>query len=614
MKYQTLAAVLGMLLALAPLGAATHSDSPPDGTVGIVGGAYVVATVNLAPQELDTQTWQPTAAAGPTGQRLQSVGTYNCLTGAPASGAGTAKLTFDVVVLNQLVSYGPSLNDHIVTDAQKIAAEEPTDPSFVRYGGRVLVGYGSTQPAAILPGTVFFHAFLKCGTQTLTELPPALPGQTRGIFGWADENSWGNGTSNPYAPEFQMIYIGGSTATAGAVGPGEVVMTPGWYQNPGMQWLPNLALQTNTLRWAVNPSLTDAYPGYTGSGVNGYKRSCITDDSPNQDPETGGLLEYCDNGGFFFLEDMFYGPVAPATVGKPAPLLEDVDFYNMPDKAATGIDVIEPTVLEAKSIGAFFQDAALGVALNTIELGVGENGEAIGPDYGNGWRPILNVVHYSGAGVTGLRADPLYASGFTSGGRNTYPAGTSFDAYLGLGKDTNGDGMILASDAAEWFGIDDAIHIAAGSQLINFGDVGSLDGGNNLVTGTPVVALSICRLEAAPYNPGDVVPVQDPDIARCGAKNAGRPMGDPENGWGTFRGSPSDNAATHGRYGGNMAFYTADGTGLSQWTLTVKARIVWPSSPSVFATAGLGFPSGVTPPWGQTVTLKDVDVFGPTLG
>ncbi|HWG90878.1 MAG TPA: hypothetical protein VNZ52_08545, partial [Candidatus Thermoplasmatota archaeon] len=279
MDYRKIAAVLGAILLLAPIASATHADTPPEATYSIVGGAYAVVTLNLAPQELDPQTWQPNGAAAPAGQKLLSTGTYNCATGVPASGAGTSKLSFDVVVLSD-AGLTATANDHFITDNLKSAQGQPTDPYRITYGAELFVGYGSTQPAAILPGFVYFFGFLKCNGQDLVNLPPALPGQTRGIFGWADENSWTNGSDHPYAPEFELEYLKSDAADAGLVGPGEMVLTPGWYQIGGMQWLPNLGLQTNTLRWAVNPSLTEVYPGYTGSGVNGYKRSCITDDSP----------------------------------------------------------------------------------------------------------------------------------------------------------------------------------------------------------------------------------------------------------------------------------------------------------------------------------------------
>ncbi|HWG90876.1 MAG TPA: hypothetical protein VNZ52_08535 [Candidatus Thermoplasmatota archaeon] len=613
MNYRTLAAVLGALMALAPLAAATHStDSPPDGTLKTVGGAWAVTTLNLAPQELDAKG-QPTSAAGPAGQRLVSTGTYNCATGIPGSGAGTGKISLDVVALND---YGLTLtaDDHAVDTTMKETEGEETNPSDVRYGAEVFVGYGAVQPAMLYPGILFFYAYVLCDGNIMKELPPAVPGQTQGLFGWIDENRFTNGTDNPYAPEFTFEYLESSSDTAGAVGPGEIVGTPGWYLEGGLQWDANSNLQTNTFRFALNPSLTDQYPGYTGSQVQSVKRYCLTDDTPNDDPEHGGLLGYCSNTGFIYYE-FFFNPVpAPATVAKPAAVVEDVDIYYMADKAALGVDLLEPAMMEAKAVGAYAQDGAIALLDAVNPTGAQEIGEAVGPDYGNGWRPILNVVHYTGVASAGLRVDPLFNSGFNSN-RNAYPLATSFDAYMGLGKDTNGDGIIDPFDTNEWFGIDDALHLAVGDQLLNWGDIGYNVDGNQVVTDGPAVFVSYCNFEATPYNAGDLIPVQDPDVANCGAVDGkNRPMHDAANGWGTFPGDASNDAETHGRYGGNSEFYTAAGSSSSSWTMTVKARIIWPASASVFAAAQLAVPAGVNIPYGTITYLKDVDTFGPALG
>ncbi|HWG90875.1 MAG TPA: hypothetical protein VNZ52_08530 [Candidatus Thermoplasmatota archaeon] len=627
MNRRICASVATLMLLLAPTVLATHQkdQGPPASTTGYIGGLYAEVLLGVEPVEINFDGSLANEDL-PGQQRLQTVSTYNCLTGEPATGPSASKYSFDVVAMNNLNAGGVNginTDDHIVNSllvtldgrAGTGMGDNKTTSSTVTYAGRAYLGYGDSHPATIFPGRLRFFANVICGGQTAEVLPAATGRQTPGIFAYHDENRWGplGGQGNEWSPEFTFSYLAPAKDARGILLPGDL-RTPGWYLTTELIWIPNLNLQSNTFRFVVNPSFVDAYPGYAGSRYAGVQRFCITDDSPQTDPETGGLFGNCDNTGAYFFQDYFYPPVAPASVDSPAPTLEDVDVVAMPDRALTGANVLEPAYLEVNAAARFARNAATAM-VPTIEAPFEmEPNTALGETpvkaVGGGWSAYLDVQKVTSLGVAIVALDPLYSNGFSER-RDAYPTFVNFRAYLGLAKDANGDGVIAFGNRAEWFGIDDRlVRSSNGSAIKNWADVGSIEvGGNDLLTSEAVIAVDYCTTVpgVTPYNAGDRIPIGNADVARC--NNA---RGDAANGWGTFIGG--DSSAGTGAYGTRPDFFSAGGSTSGEWRTSVMARIQWPTV-AEFTASGLTLPAGVSISTlaGTTTFLKDVDVYGPTL-
>ncbi|HWG89860.1 MAG TPA: hypothetical protein VNZ52_03330 [Candidatus Thermoplasmatota archaeon] len=609
------AALLLTFLLLPAPALATHEreDGPPASTFGWAGGLTLTTALNLAPQEI-TLTGELATEDLPGRQRLVSVGTYACATGQPASGSSAGRYALDVVPLHVMAGavgfndhYGDALHAFVSSGGEHKEYDNPAKNPDVFYGLDLYLGTGTTRPATLLPGLVTFHAFLLCGGAP-TEVPPVpAPGQAPGLFGWVDgARAVSTGSaSTPWTPDLAFFHHGGDRS-AGALLPGDVVLTPGWYADAPLLWSPEAALADTAFRFALNPALVEAYPGYTGSRYQHPPGECLLGDEAQRD----GLFGTCDEvpGG------IAPPPVAPATAGAPAPVLEDVDPYGAPDRFL-GVGLLGAAALEARAAAAAVDAAARPVAAGAHTLLQGgapepnHAGDEAVKALGGGWSYLLDVRLVRDGPGGPLGWDPLYGTGAWEE-PSLFPFHVHFEAVLGLARDANGDGTIDTASSAEWFPIDDYLATPRGERLADWGDVGRL-GASTLRVEGPARVSDLCHfghlgLQLQTYPPGAAIPLGAEDeeefreCARYGDASRGT--------WGTFEGTTS--AQGTGRYGTLTRIHATPGTGT--WTTTVEARIRWPAA-AVWSQAGLALPQGLSygALAGTTVTLRDVDVYRP---
>lgn len=618
MNYRYIAAAISALMLLSPLAAAGHESEPPAGTIKFLGGASVYATVNMEPQELTWTQGNPNVGVQddlPGEQVLKSPQTYDCATGAldPAG----SHYFLDAVTLLYAVPGIVGINDHDISEAPNLTNNQ----SNYRYGADLLVGFGNEKPANLLPGMVTFYAYVLCGGEIAKVLPQAVGDQLAGLYAAHDENVWGPiaGSSSDFTMEFDFTYYDADPAQAGAVLPGEIYLTPGWYMNALLTCCIT-PTQTNTFRFVVNPIPSGNYPGYLGSKYAGYQRECVV----NKDAGAqGGVFGNCDNGGAVFISHFFYPEGTPVDA-ELAPPLEDIDVYTVADATLLGggqSGVIEPAWLEANAaVDHLFWETAWPGLFTPQEIEPTVPGEDNVKAIAAGWSLYLDVHKYT----NGIRLDPLYGLGITDQ-RDHYPGYMRFNAYFGLARDTNGNGLIGLTSPEEFFPIADYLRNES-ARITNWGDVGFIGnanesgvGGNDFIGGEQFITLDGCGLATSTplvHGPGEAGPIGSVKVT-CNAAN-----GDVNaTGWGTFTGPTSTGSSgASARYSGANYIVSATGSLNFEASSVVKARVIWPSFED-WKASGLALPAGLDTVGtyeallaGKTMYVQDIDFFGPTLG